>query len=301
MTKKITVLSSLLIASLLAFGQADTTSSASPWSKGATIAIQFTQTSFYQWSAGGQNSYAYAGLGDLFANYKKDKITWKNSLLMNYGLIKQGKSPLIKSDDRFELNSILGIQADKKWNYAIQYNYRTQFAPGYSVDAVSRTRISDFLAPAYMTFSVGVEYAPKEGLSWLISPITSKMTFVMAPTLSAAGAYGVDPGKNIRSEFGGLTRVSWKQELLKNVDINTDLTLFSNYAENAQNIDVNWNLMLVFRVNEYINFNFTTVLIYDDDILVPKDNNDDGIFESQGKGIQFKEIFALGFAYSIKK
>ena len=281
--------------------QASDSTAVKPWSKGATLGFQFTQTSFYQWVAGGQNSYAYAGLVDLYANYKKNNVNWKNTLVMNYGMIKQGSNPLIKSDDRYELNSILGIKADDKWNYAVQYNFRTQFTPGYAIDAAGRSRISDFLAPAYSTFSVGMEYHPNDAFSLLISPITSKVTIVGAPSLNAVGAFGVDPGKAHRGEFGGLIRTAWKQELIKNVDINTNLTLFSNYTENAQNIDVNWDLMLVFRVNEYLNFNLTTVLIYDDDIAVPKDRDDDGIYEGSGKGIQFKEIFALGLIYSIKK
>ena len=300
--KKTTTLffGSLLVAGTL-LGQVEDTTNVKPWSKGATLGFQFTQTAFYQWVAGGQNSYAYAGLVDLYANYKKNSVNWKNSLVMNYGMIKQGSNPLIKSDDRYEFNSILGIKADDNWNYAAQYNFRTQFTPGYAIDAVSRTRISDFLAPAYSTFSIGMEYQPKDGFSLLISPITSKFTIVGAPSLSALGAFGVEPGKAYRSEFGGLIRVAWKQELIKNVDINTNLTLFSNYAENAQNIDVNWDMMLVFRVNDYLNFNLTTVLIYDDDIAVPKDRDDDGVYEGTGKGIQFKEIFALGLIYSIKK
>lgn len=277
-----------------------TTDSAPMWEKGATFGVQFSQSSFHQWVAGGQNSYSYAGLVNLFANYSKDDVKWNNTLDMNYGSFKQGNTPLVKSDDRFEFNSVVGIQADKKWYYAGQLNYRTQFTPGYQIDEVSKKRISDFLAPAYATLSLGMEYRPKKDLSWLLSPITGKTTFVLAPTLSSIGAFGVTPGESFRYEFGGLTRVTWKDKLMNNVDIITNLTLFSNYTDNPQNVDVNWDLLLVFRVNKFINFTFTTVLIYDHDVDVPKDRNDDGVFDGTGKGIQFKEIFALGVSYSIK-
>ena len=97
------------------------------WEKGATFGVQFTQSSFHQWVAGGQNSYSYAGMAVLFANYSKDKVRWNNTLDMNYGSFKQGSTPLVKSDDRFEFNSVVGVEADKKWYYAGQFNYRTQF------------------------------------------------------------------------------------------------------------------------------------------------------------------------------
>jgi len=291
----------LLVVGTMVKAQDSTAEKVSLWEKGATFGAQFTQSSFHQWVAGGQNSYSYAGLGNLYANYTKGKLRWNNTLDMNYGSFKQGSTPLVKSDDRLELNSVLAAEANEKWFYAGQLNYRTQFTPGYQIDDVSKKRISDFLAPAYTTFSIGLEYRPKKDLSWLISPLTTKTTFVLAPSLSAIGAFGVAPGVTVRNEFGGLTRVSWKSELMDNVNIITNLSLFSNYADKPQNIDVNWDMLLVFKVNKFLNFTFTTVLIYDHDVDVPKDRNDDGVFDGTGKGVQFKEIFALGFSYSIKK
>jgi hypothetical protein len=271
------------------------------WEKGATFSVQFTQSSFHQWVAGGQNTYSYAGLVNLYANYSKKKVRWNNTLDMNYGSFKQGTEPLIKSDDRLEFNSVLAMEADEKWYYAGQLNYRTQFTPGYQIDDVSKKRISDFLAPAYLTVSFGLEFRPKKDLSWLISPITGKTTIVLANSLAAQGVFGLDPGQNYRYEFGGLTRITWKDKLMDNVNIITNLTLFSNYSDQPQNIDINWDMLLVFRVNKYLNFTFNTVFIYDHDVDVPKDRDNDGVFDSSGKGIQFKEIFALGLTYRIKK
>lgn len=291
----------LLVLGIIAKAQDSAGTDSLPmWEKSATFGVQFTQSSFHQWVAGGQNSYSYAGLAVLFANYTKDKLRWNNTLDMNYGSFKQGTAPLVKSDDRIEYNSVLGVEADKKWYYAGQLNYRTQFTPGYQIDDVSKTRISDFLAPAYVTLSLGMEYRPKKDLSWLISPITGKSTIVLANTLVAQGLFGLAPGQNVRNEFGGLTRVTWRDELMDNVNIITNLTLFSNYAENPQNIDVNWDLLLVFRVNKFLNFTFNTVFIYDHDVDVPiYDKN--GNFVRKGKGIQFKEIFGLGLNYTIKR
>jgi len=278
--------------------------SLSLWRKGATVSVQFTQSSFHQWVAGGQNSYSYAGLVNLFGSYAKDEIRWDNTLDMNYGSFKQGTSPLVKSDDRLEFNSVFAKEADKKWFYAAQLNYRTQFTPGYIISNSAmpddRTRISDFLAPAYVTMSFGMEYRPKKDLSFLISPLTGKSTIVLANSLAAIGVFGLSPGENYRNEFGGLIRVTWKDKLMDNVNIITNLTLFSNYSDQPQNVDVNWDMLLVFRVNKYLNFTFNTVFIYDHDVAVPK-YDEEGLYIGTGKGIQFKEIFALGLTYTIKR
>ncbi len=42
-------------------------------------------------------------------------------------------------------------------------------------------------------------------------------------------------------------------------------------------------------------------MIYDHDIAVPKDRNDDGNIDGSGIGLQLKEVFGLGFTYAIDK
>jgi len=54
------------------------------------------------------------------------------------------------------------------------------------------------------------------------------------------------------------------------------------------------------KVNKYISFNLTTHLIFDDNIAVPFDKNNDGNIEtgeSVRSLVQFKEIFGVGLSY----
>jgi hypothetical protein len=302
---KFVLLASFTLACLSTNAQSkfnnDTLENKKYWTKGATFGLQFTQSSFYQWVAGGQNSITIAGLSKSYLKYSKGKIKWENTLDINYGMIKQGKKDLIKSDDRFELNSAFGKQAIKKWYYSGQLNFRSQFAPGYLYTDSIDTKISDFLAPAYLTLSLGMEYKPKKDLSLLISPIAGKTTLVYNNELAAQGLFGLTAGKNIRNEFGGLIRFSLKEKIMKNVELTTNLSLYSNYIENPENIDVNWDALVVFKVNKYLNFNLNVVMIYDHDIVVPKDRNGDGNIDGSGIGLQLKEVFGLGFTYAIDK
>ncbi|HAX92595.1 MAG TPA: hypothetical protein DCY25_01385, partial [Bacteroidales bacterium] len=133
-----------------------------------------------------------------------------------------------------------------------------------------------------------------------------KFTFVTDKTLSDAGAFGVEPGETSRGEIGGYIRAIWsrndfKNEFLKNVAFTSKIDLFSNYANNPQNIDVTWENLIGLKVNKFLSVNFNTVLVYDDDIRVPVDRNNNGefeAFEAPGKRVQFKEILGVGFSYN---
>ncbi len=53
------------------------------------------------------------------------------------------------------------------------------------------------------------------------------------------------------------------------------------------------------KVNKYFSATISTEMIYDDDIKIVEDKNDNGIIESGEKGprLQFKEVLAIGIAY----
>ena len=78
--------------------------------------------------------------------------------------------------------------------------------------------------------------------------------------------------------------------------LDTKLDLFSNYLNNPLNIDINWETTITLKVNKFLSANFTTHLIYDDDIKISVDNNSDGVIDAIGPRIQFKEVFGAGLS-----
>ena len=80
--------------------------------------------------------------------------------------------------------------------------------------------------------------------------------------------------------------------------MNSKLELFTNYLQNPISVDVNWELLLAFKVNKFISASLSTQLIYDNDILIDKDNDGDGITDVREAAIQFKEVFGIGLAYT---
>lgn len=261
------------------------------WKKGGIITVNLSQTSLTNWAAGGQNSIATNGMLNLFANMKKGNGLWENAIDIGYGVINQGKEKLWKkTDDKIELSSKYGQKAFKNWYYALLLNLKTQMTPGYNYPNDS-VKISDLFAPAYLVSALGMDYKPNDKFSMFIAPITSRIIFVCDDSLSSAGAFGVNKGKKTKSEFGGYMRIAYKQDLMENVTLQMKLDLFSNYLENAQNIDVNWETLLAMKVNKYISATLNTLLIYDDNTMIQVNE------AHSGPRTQFKEVLGIGFSY----
>lgn len=295
MRKQLLTLGLILVSLTLTAQESDTA-----WTFGGSASLNLSQLSLSNWAAGGDNSLSGNALVHLSAIYAKDNINWENTLILGFGMIKQGSDPTRKSDDQIDFASKLGIKAGEKWFYTALLGFKTQFAEGYDNPGEDdRMKISNFLAPAYLNLSLGMDYKPNEAFSLYLAPISSKITMVMDEELSAAGSFGLDPDQTIRGEFGGYIKAVYKKEVLKNVTLATKLDLFSNYLDNPQYIDVNWDMLLTFKVNDFLSASLLTQLIYDHDI--EKDIIDETTGELIGtevRGVQFKELFGLGLTFT---
>jgi hypothetical protein len=279
---------------LTGFNLSDTTAPAKPWQYGGRSAVSFSQLSLVNWAAGGENSYSLAGLVSLFAKYKKGDASWDNTLDLGYGLIKQGDLGVRKSDDKVDLLSKFGYLAIHRWYYSAMVNFKTQMAQGYHYEKTGeRTLISDLMAPGYLLTSLGMEYKPKKDNFYImISPFTGKSTFVFNDSLSQAGAYGMEPGNNIRQEFGGFAKIAYSKEIWDNVSLATKMDLFSNYLNKPQNVDLNLETILMMKVNKYLVTSITINMIYDHDIKITDK------YGKTGPRTQFKEVLAIGLSYT---
>lgn len=269
------------------------------WKKGAVFSLNLSQVSLTNWSSGGQNSISINGLANMFAIYKMKKTSWENYLNLGYGLLKQGKeSDFIKTDDKIEFVSKYGKKASKSWYYSALLSFNSQFTNGYNYPNDS-VEISKFLAPGYVLGAVGMDYKPNKNFSSFIAPFTSKITIVNDKSLSDNGAFGIDTGKVFRNEFGGYIRFAYNKEISKNIVFTTKLDLFSNYLHNPQNIDINFETLINIKLNKFLSAVITTSLIYDDDIKIGIDTNNDGIIDKEvNSKIQFKEVLGIGLSYN---
>ncbi|MEQ9262925.1 MAG: DUF3078 domain-containing protein [Owenweeksia sp.] len=267
------------------------------WKSGAQFNLQLNQAAYSNWQAGGVNSVAGNVLFNAFADYDNGgDWSWYNNVNMAYGLNFQD-TIFSKTDDRFEFESRVDRKLSKDWNASALLNFRTQFSNGYETAGVREdtTKISAFLAPAYTLLGVGFTYKPDKKFTAFISPLTMKVTSVYDTRLSNMGAFGVDTGSNNRFEVGGYVNIGYKTPLGKNIELKSKLDLYSNYLDgNYKFVDVNGEVIIFMKVNDYISASLAFNLIYDHDILF--DTDGDGTPE--GPRTQFREVLGVGFSYN---
>jgi hypothetical protein len=254
---------------------------------GGFASFTLNQVSFSNWSAGGENALSTMALLNIFGNYKKDKTEWVNTLDMGYGFLKNGSSKMRKNEDKIDITSKLGYKAFKNVFYTALINYRSQFADGYNYPNDSVV-VSRFNAPAYISVGIGLDYKPYDYFSIYLSPATGRFTIVNDRVLSDSGAFGVDRGKKVRSEFGASLIVMVNKDIFKNVNFTSKLVLFENYTDkdvaNRKNIDVLWEPMLNIKAGKYLTTSIMFSLIYDQDVIAKT---------------QIKEVFGIGLSYKL--
>lgn len=95
-------------------------------------------------------------------------------------------------------------------------------------------------------------------------------------------SFGVLQGDSSRFELGASISVYCKLNLIPNVSIENRLNLYSNYLQDPQNVDVDYQMNVVMKINRYLSANIALQTIYDDNAI---------------KAVQVREVFGLGVNY----
>lgn len=282
------------------------------WVKENKLGVNFNEVAFINWNAGGNNSVSAIANVQFLRNYKFRYVNWENLLELRYGLNAQEKQKLRKADDAIRFSSTFAYRRDtiSNWYYSVKANFNTQFSNGYKYPNTD-SPISRFMAPGYAFIGAGTSYIPEgKKFNLYISPFTQKATFVLDQNLADKGAFGVKKaeydaegnklvdGEKTFMEFGFLITNFWEGEIFENIGVRHRINLYSDYLQSFGNIDIDWELNFVLKVNKNINTTFGTHIIYDDDVLFDPIKADDGTIISDGKPkIQFKQLFGVGVNY----
>lgn len=250
------------------------------WTKKGTFTLLANQASFDNWLAGGQNSISGNISGNYDFNYKNENWNWDNKLMGSYGLTKLKGQDLQKSDDRFVFNSLAGRKASGEWFYSLFFNFQTQFDSGFDLDSGIKT--SHFFSPAYFQFGPGMLWKKSDNLKVNFAPATSKLIVVHPHFTEFGPSFGVEKGDSSRYEFGAAINGYYKFDLMENVSVENILNLYSNYLEDPQNVDIDYTLNVVLKVNKYLSTNFAFQTIYDDNSF---------------RGFQTRQVIGVGVNY----
>lgn len=285
----ITILS-LTSTILLAQVEPDT----SYWKNSLNLGIYFNQASFSDnWTGGGVSSIAIGSSMIGKANYKKEKITWTNLLEFGYGVVKNQGQTSRKTTDLILLDSKFGLAVSDHWNMFGSLNFLSQFDQGFRFEedgsgVEQRVLISKFMAPGFLTTSLGMEYLPNEYFTVRLSPFSPRLTFVTDSEIinNVPENYGVDPGETVRYEWLAAQIVAkYNRDFSENLSFDSRYMMFANYEElSFEQIDHRLELALSAKVTKFINTSFRSILLYDQD---------------QADGIQISQMLAIGVLFNL--
>ena len=305
------------------------------WTDKLTTTLNFDQTSFTSWAAGGNNNYTLNSIIRGDANWARDKKYWNNHLEFDYGFLYSRDKPIVqKYMDRTYFTSTWGYKVKEKLNYTATFTYRGQATNGWSYPTPAsvegeeptikqwrdaRNLLSGFLSPAEITLGLGVAWVPNKWLSVNFAPLTGSAKIVSNERLrknngmarrnkyedteqfpdekDEAGKYFIT-GKYYRPvnfAVGAQLISTVKFKINNNFDVNSTLTLFSNYLKNPQNWRVNWDNTVIWKFAKFFSFTITTNLVYDDNVLIFTDKER---YPNGHKTVQLKEGMHFGFTYS---
>ncbi|MGL2962581.1 DUF3078 domain-containing protein [Flavobacterium sp. RSB2_4_14] len=251
------------------------------WIKKGTFTFLANQASFTNWQAGGQSSISgNVGL-DYDINYKSVNWSWDNKFIANYGLSKISGQELQKTDDRVGFNSLLGRKAKGYWYYSAFFSFKTQFDSGFD-PANLDVKISHFFSPAFFQLGPGIMWKKSDDFKFNFAPATSKLIIVHPHFTEFGSSFGVEQGDSSRFEFGASFIGYYKFKLMENVIAENILNLYTNYLEDIQNVDLDYTLNIVMKINKTLTANIAFQTIYDDNAF---------------RGFQVRQVIGLGVNY----
>jgi hypothetical protein len=144
-----------------------------------------------------------------------------------------------------------------------------------------------------------MDYKPTDNFTLLLSPISSKFTMMRDTSKFNQTKYGIPAGKKTRKELGAYVKSIYSFDLNKDIHVQNKINLFTNYLNDPQNVDIDWELTVKMKVTELINTTISTHMIYDHDVDFPVYDMVDGEEVQVGttKKLQFKELLSVGVSF----
>jgi hypothetical protein len=274
------------------------------WKTSSIVRLNFAQTGFVNWSAGGENSVATNAFFTSSANYKNESWAWDTKFDTEFGLIyisrkNADRGHWEKSADKIHLSTTFGYTHNDKLYYSFLGEFKTQYAKSHFNDKY----ISTFMAPGYLNLGLGIDYKEPEKFSLFgmplkdftvfYSPFIARFSFVLDEKLSQAGSFGVIPGEHAKKQIGMGAKMAFKINPVENVFVSTTLNLFTPYVDKFFNFVVDWDTVVNMKINKYLSATLNMSLKYDEKIRDKDDNNN-----PKGPRVQLKEMLGVGVVYA---
>ena len=288
--------------------------SAKNWKFTGMVGLNASQTSLFNWAAGGDNNITGFLYANLTLSYKKNKWTWDSNLDTELGeTFSSALNPKWrKANDKINFTTKGGYQMHPQWYLTLLGSFKSQYRPGYNYlndEEGNKELISKWLSPSYTDLALGIEYRPNDIFTVGVYPLAGRMTTckeeILRPNYGLSqredGTY-----KPVMLNMGLRINGGINYTLVENLKIISTVTLFTPYTArihdkvNGQkfgNFDVDWDFAISYSFFKVLNVSLMTSLKYYDRVMI------DGpawrkYHEGPRARVQFKEVIGLGIGYS---
>lgn len=264
------------------------------WRNWTSFGINANQASFSDnWNGGGVNSISVGGLFDHKSEYVRDDKSFVSQISLKYGKVKNKDQSARKSNDRIFWDNKAALKFSKYWSFFASLALETQFDVGYSYsrndfgEEVRSDPISNFMAPGYITESIGLEYKPDKSFSLRLGTGTARQTLILDDRLvfDDRPNFGVEAGKNFKNELAFQVVANLDKNISSNLNLLARYAFFANYEE-FKNASHRLDATLTARVSRVINVSLSTVVWYDKNVV---------------SDVQMSENLALGIMYKFPR
>jgi hypothetical protein len=242
------------------------------WRKSLVWAINLNQSAFSNnWSGGGVSAVALGTNFDFKAEYSKKPFDYATETNLIYGISKNKGEGSRKTNDRIFLDNKVATQLSKHWFFFGSLSFESQFAKGFNyIDATATTPaesllISNFMAPGYLTESLGLEYKPVKYFDLRLGTGTARQTFVLDTTIyhNLPANYGVGPGRTFRNDLAFQAVATIDKDLMPNLHVNARYALFIPYQQSLAYITHRLDATFTAKVNRLIAVTLNGTILYD--------------------------------------
>lgn len=273
----------LLIILFFNTGYAQTDSTIyNKWIPSLRTTLNISQIAFSNWTKGGENSLAWSVEETFILKYTAPYWNVKNELSSAYGQTKVGGRNFRVTDNELYMETLISYGIGWKVDPYISNTVRTQVTAGYTYTDTSKTEVTNFFDPAYLTQSLGFTYDRLKNFQTrlgigLEEVITNRFR-----------RYSDDPETpDIEESFNietGIESTSDAQfSIDKNLTVKSKLRLFSAF-DRLETWDVRWDNVITGKVNNWLSVKFTYLLVFQKD---------------QSPTAQMKQALQVGITYTI--
>ena len=277
---KLKIVLIILLFTSVNFSQ-ETDSTLNKWIPSAVAGFNISQLALSNWSQGGENSLTWTLTGDISYNYKSEDIEFKNNLKLAYGRTKLGSDDFKTNDNDLYLESVISKNVGWAVSPYFSNTIRTSITVGYDYENTPKTEIVNFFDPGYITQSLGIYYEPSKEFN-------TRLGLAVEEVITNNNTKYADDVTTLQIEKvsvnAGLESVTaLEKTIAENLLLKSKLRLFARF-NNIDVWDVRWDNTIVAKINDFMNVNFTFLLVYQED---------------QSLKVQIKQGLQIGFLYRI--